>query len=74
MQKVPAIISNVPGRLLRLPADELLSVLVCKLQGPQQLPIPKGPKYQAIGYFRFYIFGIVIMVWGRYLIVGHLDP
>ena len=37
-------------------------------------PIPKGPKYQAIGYFRVSTSGIVIMVLGRYLVVGYLDP
>ena len=35
---------------------------------------PKGPKYLIIGYLGFPYLGIVIMILGRYLMVGYLDP
>ena len=38
------------------------------------LPSPRGPKYLTTGYFSVSILGVVIMVLGRYLIVGYLDP
>ena len=37
-------------------------------------PVPKGPKYLTIGSLGVSILGIVRMVLGRYLMVGHLNP
>ena len=35
---------------------------------------PKGPKYTDIGFLRVSILETVIMVLGRYLVFGYLDP
>ena len=37
-------------------------------------PNPKGPKYQTIGYLEFPYQESELWFWGRYLIVGYLDP
>ena len=48
------------------------------LQGPLRTGVlrhdPKGPKYSTIGCGGLLILGIIILVFGRYLLFGHLDP
>ena len=62
----------------RLQSSWQLSMHSSLSRGAEQAgnPNPKGPKYSNIGYLgpRVSILGIAIVILGRYLLFGYLDP